>query len=480
MSLFRWRVLALAVLLSLGHTVSSTAQSITIPPERETALADSLDLTLREAVRLAAAFHPGAEAETYRIETEAARAAAQRSGLYPRLSASLSETGRTFNTAEFGIDFPTAPDTPPLFDPNGQVEGPVYAVDARIRLEADLLNIAERRRIAAADSGVEAARAAKAAASERAAAVAAAAYIEALRAHARVTAITDDRALATDLLRIAASQLDAGVGVRLDVTRAEARLAAVSAELVGAANAEDQAMLRLQQACGLSPDAAIRLQSIENTADNVPGTAAGAAGAGVNTGVAAGLLADTTALFADAVDRRADIAAAEQRQNLIRKQIDATKAERLPALRVAASDGWIGKNPRYPLNTWNFSVSLGIPVFDGGVLRHRIREQEARLATERAMMSDLQDDIHFSLRRAVLDLEAALDQVDAAKVRMDLADEEVRQAQRRFETGASGNSDVVTAALGLSSARIGLVNAKTSVVSAEVRLAAIRGLLTQD
>ena len=423
--------------------------------------ADTLFLSLGDAARLAASQQTSVELARYRVQASEARVRQRRAALYPQLSVGLAETGRTFNTATLGIDLPSEPGQPPLFDPNGQVAGPVFATDLRAQLTADVLDLAAWRRVRSAQAGVSAAEAETDAASENAAASAASAYVAAAQAQAQVDAREADRALAEDLVRIARAQLDAGVGIGLDVTRAEARLAAIEAQLVAARNRRDQTRLDLLRALDLSPDAPVAVRQIGATAPaNLPA-------------------ADTTSLFQQALRNRADLTAAERREAAIRAEIDAIEAERYPSLRVAAGNGLIGKSPAHPLDTYDFAVQVSVPIFEGGRTRSRIAEQRAMLNEAEARREDLREGVRFALRKAVLDLANTTEQVAAAGVQLQLAEQEVHQATRRFETGVAGNADVVTASLSLSEARNQLIAAQTQQEAAQVRLAAVRGTLTE-
>ncbi len=437
----------------LPRSIRSLAIGLLLATAAHAQTADTL--SLGDAVRLAAAQSGRVTISRAQVAQSAARAAQARAARRPRVSVDLTQAGRTFNTATLGLDLPTVPGEPPLFAPNGEIAGPVLTTDLRAHLAADLVDLAARRREASAQAGVNAAEAAVEAAAEGAGAQAAAAYVAAAAARAELDARSADRALAEDLLRIARAQLDAGVGVGLDVTRAEARLAAVTAQTVAAQGRWEQARLDLLRAVGLSPDAPIAIRPVE----------------------AARAPADTTALLSVARANRADVAAAEARLAAIDAQVEAIHAERYPTLRVVADDGLIGKDPFHPLNTFDFGLQLSVPLFDGPRRDARVAEQEALRAEVEARQADLLDDIRFDLERARLDLGTSAEQVGAARVRLQLAEQEVEQASQRFRAGVAGNGDVVTASRSLRGARHQLSAAETAVQAARVRLAYAEGTL---
>src|SRR5205085_1088233 len=143
----------------------------------------------------------------------------------PNLNADVLQAGRSFNTATFGLPLPG-------FDPNGEVIGPVNTIDFRGHVGQTIFDQGARARLNAAKSGVAVSTAEAAAAAEQAAAVASAAYVRAARAEAHVHSRIADSTLSAELLGIARDVVEAGVGIALDVTRAQSQLAASRANLI--------------------------------------------------------------------------------------------------------------------------------------------------------------------------------------------------------------------------------------------------------
>src|SRR6267378_638060 len=211
--------------------------SVTAPAPAVASPASATPLTLGDAARLAA--------------HQRARARGRKADLLPTVSSYVQEAGRTFNTSTLGIDFPATPGNPPLFDPQGQVEGPINTLDVRGRVQQNLLDFGAIGRVRSAQAQARSSSADADASAEQAANIATSAYIRAMRADADLRARQADTRLATELLSIAQSQLQAGTGVGLDVTRAKAQLAATRAALITSRNARDHAHLDLLRSIAL-------------------------------------------------------------------------------------------------------------------------------------------------------------------------------------------------------------------------------------
>jgi outer membrane protein len=385
-----------------------------------------------------------------------ARVTEERGSLLPHVDVDAQHGGRTFNTASFGIDFPSAPGEPALFDPNGEVLGPVTTIDFRGHLAQTLFDWSALQRVRGARASVTASEAHVEAAKQRAAAEAALAYVRAERATSRLAARTEDVALAEDLLGIAREMLGSGVGVRLDVTRAESQLASMQAQLLAARSEAERSLLGLRHMLRLPLDAAIALED-----------------------TLAPLVSEGAADVDSAIARRPDVVEFGERISAARLDASAVRAERLPTLSIVAGDGITGSSYDHLLNTWEWSLQVSVPVFDG--LRRGAREEQerARMSALEANRRELVERVAFDIRDSELQVDAARQQVEVGRIRLQLAEEELTEARDRFSAGVSGSADVFTASLRLNEARTAEVDARASLQLARVALAAAQGVVTE-
>jgi len=414
-------------------------------------------LSLGDAARLAAKQSGGVDVARQRVSQAEARVTQRRGALFPDLAAGLAQSERNINSATFGFAFTNPVTGKPLLRPDGEIIGPVPIVDMRYRLQQPLLDLGNVAKWRAAQSSVLAASADVQAQADLAAATAAAVYVRAARADAQLASRRADSALAADLLRIARDQLQAGTGIALDVTRAESQLANVRAQIIGARNERDRGLLELKRAVGLPLDAPLTLS------DSLAGMPVG------------DVAPDAASALARATESRADVKALLAQETAQQAATKAIKWERTPQLGLVVDQGVIGKNWNRLLPTYSWGVQLSVGLFDGFRREGRVQEQMAASRETDARLRDLRAQSALEVRAALLDLSAALEQVEAVRERLRLAEQEVSQAQERFRAGVAGNGDVITALLSLNQARTLRNDALASYHGSRVALARAMG-----
>ncbi|MCC7195092.1 MAG: TolC family protein [Gemmatimonadaceae bacterium] len=416
-------------------------------------------LTMGGAARMAVERTAGPEAARLRRDQAAQRVRQQKASFLPNVGAVASDGERTFNSASFGISFADPATGKSMFDPNGQVLGPVKTWDLRGSLQQSLLNPSAFARLRAAEASHDASAQQANSVAQQAAAAAAAAYVRAAHAEALLAALSADSSLAADLLGIARAQLDAGVGVALDVTRAQAQLSVTHSQLIAARAERDRNQISLARAAGLPLGTTIAL------ADSLPAAAVTE-------------LPDATAAMRTASASRADLAAANAEALAAERSLQAARADALPALSLYVDQGVTGKATQHMLSTYTWGLQLSVPVFDG--FRRTSRNDEARLAVRQADVQrrDLEEQVAADVSSALLDLKAASELLVASEERVSLAGQELSQARDRFSAGVTGNADVITAQLALNAARTQAIDARASLQLARVSLARAQGTIT--
>lgn len=446
-----------AAALLVAFTTPTFAQQPTTP-----SLGQPVRLSLGDAARRAASQSNSVQGAVQRADEAQARVTQARSALYPDFRADALQSGRTFNSVTFGITIPPAPGQAPLFNPDGQVLGPVNTVDLRGHVTANIFDYSVLKRVNTAQTQASAARADVSSAGDLAATQAANAYVRVLRTNAQVQARLADSSLARDLVTIAQSQLEAGVGVALDVTRAQSQLAGVRSQLIAARNERDRAQLDLRRSLNFALDTPV--EPTDTLSAEVPEN----------------LALDEATATARALRERPDLRAADEQIRAAQQTVSAIRSERIPSLSAFGDDGVVGKSGATRLlPTYTWGVQVSVPIFDGFRREGRIQEQQAVTRELDVRRHDLEQQAGIDVRGALIDLTSAREAIGVSRERLRLAEQEVAQARERFRAGITGNSDVVNAALSLNAARSQYIDVLTTLQAARVSLAHSEGAVTQ-
>ena len=153
----------------------------------------------------------------------------------------------------------------------------------------------------------------------------------------------------------------------------------------------------------------------------------------------------------------------------------AATAERYPSFDLEGDYGDIGVNPGNSNGTFHVAGTLTVPIFQGGRVHADTLEAEATLRQARARLEDLRGQIDNDVRTALLDLNAAADQVQVARSTVDLAEQTLTQAQDRFSAGVSDNLEVVQAQESVASAHEAYISSLYAHNLAKVELARALG-----
>jgi outer membrane protein TolC len=395
------------------------------------AAAPPLELSLKRAVQLAVS----PEGNTrMRLSGEAlkqaeSRSAQAHSALLPDVSGAISDQNMTRNLAAVGIqiDSPIPGFRIPTF------VGPFTTMDARVSATQTVFDLSTYRRFQASKVGVSAARSDVNGSAEQVAGQVARAYLAAVRADADVEAAKSNVTLSEAVLKQAENQKAAGTGTGIEITRSRVQLANDRQRLLVAENAKRAAGLQLLRAIGLRLDTDLVLT---DKLQYIP--------------VDAVTLEQAKA---QALHTRPDLEAQQERESTARISADATKMERLPTVAAFGDYGSSGTWIDNALPTRTVGVSLRVPLFDGGRREARRAESMSQYRAEKVKTSDLKEQIELDVRLALDELRSAEEQVKVAREGLDLAENELAQARRRYDAGVAIGVEVTDAQNRLARAR---------------------------
>jgi outer membrane protein len=150
-------------------------------------------------------------------------------------------------------------------------------------------------------------------------------------------------------------------------------------------------------------------------------------------------------LLNQALTSRPEIRSLNSQQRIAKLTTDAAGEQRLPQLDFSGFWFYQGSRFNNGIPAYTYALSLEFPLFTGG----RIRAEEARARLEEQHVAEnrrqLEAQIVNEVKSALDQLTAARNSVDVANLGLQLAQEEVAQAQRRFAAGVTTNVEVITA-----------------------------------
>jgi len=436
---------ALAALLALAAPTwgqGTAAPETTVRISLSDAISRALDTGT--AVRIASTSTREAEA----------RAQEARSALQPQVSLGGQLANESINLATFGFSVPGQPNVTPPFN----------VIDTHVTLAMNIIDFAARKRYDAARAGVRVSEEDQRRLENEVAAAVSSLYVSYGRSSSRIEQIRANVDLFQRLRQLAVDQKNAGVGTRLDTTRADVQLARQQQSLLVATSQRDFARLALLRAIGADLGA-----NLELTDDW--------------TRIAAPPPPLQTALDA-ARKQRPELTVLEQRLRLAELNIEAARAERLPT--VGAQAQAVESGNRIRELDWSRTVAavVNVPLWTGKRIEARVAAAQAQRDQLRVQENDIQRQIEQEVRQALLGYENARSRVDLASQSLKLAEDELELASDRFKAGVASSIEVDNAQTSLVAARDTRIDALADEAQARFDLSRatgdIRNLIPQQ
>ena len=297
--------------------------------------------------------------------------------------------------------------------------------DARASLSQSIFSFKNIERERAASESVKAAQYSYKDAREMVVLAVGNSYLQAIAAGARVETTEAQVKSAQALYGKAADQQKAGLTPAIDALRSQVELQTRQQQLIVARNDLAKLKLNVARIIGLPPGQEFILT------EKAPYQALAALPLEIYLQRAYAIRADYQA------------AAAQVRSAELSRR--AAAAGRYPSIDVNANLGDIGVTPSQSNGTWQVNGGITIPIFAGNRVHGDVLQADAQLKQARSQLGDLRGRIDYEVRTALLDLNAAAEQVEVARSSVDLAEQALTQSQDRFTAGVADNLEVVQA-----------------------------------
>jgi outer membrane protein TolC len=451
-------VLLFALLSSTDLVSQSTAgtptPSISLPgsqspfqgsaPEGK-ASTEVLQIDFKEAIERGLRNNLGLLLSADQTETARGERWKQLSELLPNVSAHAIEDVQTQSLTALGLK-------PSVFHaPVPRVIGPFNYFDLRASASQSVFNYKSLQNERAATERLKAAQFNLKDARELVVLSVGNAYLQAIAAAARVETTDAQVKAAQALYDKAADQLRAGLTPAIDALRSQVELQARQQQLIVSRNDLAKANLSIARIIGLPPGQPFALT------EKVPYQAL------------TPLPLET--YLQHAYQGRADYQAALSQVHAAELVKTAAQAGRYPSVDINANYGDIGVTPAHSNGTWQVAGGVNIPIFAGNRVHADVLEADAQLKQARQQLGDLRGRIDYEVRAALLDLNAASEQVQVARSSVDLAQQALTQSQDRFIAGVADNLEVVQAQEALASANENYIQSLYAHNLAKVELA---------
>lgn len=368
------------------------------------------------------------------------------SDLLPHFNGRVAETSQQTDLAALG--FTGFPGIPP-------VVGPFKYFDARVTGGQAILDLNAINNNKAAAENVKAAELTYQDARERVVVVIANLYMEMLTDQSRLEAANAELATANEIFTQSQDLKNNGVAAGIDVLRAQVQSQNRTQQATAAENDLQKTKLAFARAIGLPAG-----QQFEIT-DKMP--------------VALPEPITLEVALQHAYENRNDLRRAESAVKAAELNKKAIVAKELPSLRFDGDYGDTGNTPTNSHGSYSATVSLKVPIFNGGKTQGEIQEADAALQQRKAELADFKGKIDAEVRSNFFDLQTAIKQFQAAQTTVQLAKEQLTQSRDRFAAGVAGSLEVTQSQEAVATANENYITSLYALDFSQARLALVLG-----
>lgn len=189
---------------------------------------------------------------------------------------------------------------------------------------------------------------------------------------------------------------------------------------------------------------------------------------------------DTVALRNEATANAPSIRQSEASLTASRASLSASRSQYMPTISASASQSWARAEQTLfsgiPFtSSWSVRLALSYPIFNGFQRETNIATADANVVTAAANLRDARLALDASLTQAIASLNAASQQIDIARVSVAAAEENLRMQRERYRLGTSTIVDLLTTQTALNQAQANLVQARYNYLVARAQIEALVG-----
>ena len=405
-----------------------------------------LDLSLDDAIARGLRQNLGLILQTTSQQNAKGQQFEQLQALLPTVTGDASIEVEQIDLAAFGLKFPGI----------NPIIGPFQVIDFRAYLTQSLFNLTSLQNYLAAKHNFTASQLSAKDARDMVVLTVGNAYLLCIADAARIEAVNAELATSKVSLDQATASHDAGISPRLDVLRAQVDYQNEQQSLISATNQLAKDKLALARTIGLPLDQAFRITDTEpyTALDNL----------------------DPAAAFAQALKNRKDLAAQNEQVLAANAQKKAAFDDQLPTAKFSGDFGDIGETVNHSHGTYTATGTISAPILQIAKTRGEEDVADAQYQQTADKLADQIQQVNADIRDSILDIQSAAKLVDAAKSNVDLANEELSEAQQRFHSGVADNLPVSQAQSSVEQANDQYISALYQHNAAKLSLARALGV----
>ena len=402
----RISVLLLAILLTSFPAATRAQQPSAGPP-------GPLQLTLKQAVQLALKQNPQRVIAKLLIYESERNSQIARAALLPQASIAASGSYNQYNFQSIE------------FIAQRKAAGPFQYIQAGPTFSQTILNLPLIRGYQIGREGTRESQADERTARETVVSAVVDQYLLILRAMALRDAAKARVDLAQRLYDQASNLQKTGVGLNIDTLRANVELQNERQILIDAQTETQTTAYGLAELLDLPRDQEVEVTDQLNFYD-LP-------------------TLEKESLLNQALVSRPEMESLNSQRRIAKLSEDSAQEQRLPQLGFSGFWFYQGQHFNDGIPAYTYEISMEFPLFTGG----RIHAEVARAKLEEQRIEEnrrqVEAQIVDQVKTALDQLTAARNAVDVANLGYQLAQDEVAQAQRRFQAGVTTNIEVITA-----------------------------------
>ncbi|MGJ8638739.1 MAG: TolC family protein [Opitutaceae bacterium] len=268
-------------------------------------------------------------------------------------------------------------------------------------------------------------------------------YFTQLRDLRRVEIVQSNLKRYGELLQLAIDQFEAGVVVKIDVTRAEVRVATEKRALMEAEALVHDSMLQLKALLDVDFDSEMQLDRSIIEGINAPPSL------------------KKFGSMENLLELRPELQSQQLQLDQARLTRKAAAWQRLPSVELFGEWGFDSDEllDGDEQQGWIVGIRASVPLFEGGRIQSERREAIAAERQREFAMRDLVNRIQREFRFAMIDMDSRYAQIDIAKDEIRLGRDEVEQATERYREGLADNRELIDAQQRLADAEGSHLNA---------------------